>query len=81
MERQMKFTVYRPYKVRPTLESVLNDFRTTLNDLDIVIASRLEASRHNAERIAELTEANKALEAEIAKAVKVRRNIQQLIEE
>ena len=64
-----------------SLASLLEGFKTKLAELDALIADHTERHKANAETIRDLIDANGNIDAEVRKAVKVRQNIAQLIEE
>lgn len=61
------------------LVDIVASFKKIVTELDALIATKLAQSEENAKKIAELTEVNKTLQAEVTQADSVRQNINNLI--
>ena len=66
---------------RRTLADVIGSFHNTVKELDVMISENEQKVLTNADTIIALQDENASLTAEVAKAVKVRKNITQLIED
>lgn len=66
---------------KPGLEGILAQFRHTLDQLDLLIASKLEEAAVHQEAVTKSLEARNAAYEEVVKAKSIKANISALIEE